>query len=204
MNSNRILSIFIIAQALIIMVLSYRHQKRGSELINSEIEHARIIGEFERAAQSRYEMQAIDLAHIGQSITWPEELVGTGSTDLPAEEVGGFRLVVYLSERSCNVCQDQMISFANEVHQQVDAVRVTGVVETASARYVRRLVRSNAISYEIFHDPVTKFAKVNGLIQAPSAFLLFDNRVLVSHYPSPSFPEASEPFYDAVVTALER
>jgi len=203
MKLEHIVTVVVLVQTLILFALGYEYRQRGKALAHAEIERKLCTDQNVENMQTLISLRGTDLIHTGQSFVWPD-LTLTGEPAGLAEPTGGYRLVVFLSEQTCNVCQDRMIAFAGTVHQRFDAVRVTAVVDAKSRRYIRRLISSNEIEHVVFHDEENAFATANSLVQAPSAFLLFDNRVLASHYPSPSFPAASDPFYASVTKALER
>jgi hypothetical protein len=97
-----------------------------------------------------------------------------------------------------------MSRFAATLGEQRENVTVTMVLQASQLRYVNQYIRTNGIEHEVHYDREGSLAAVNGLIQAPVALLLHDNRVVAAHYPSPSLPDASDVFYEAVLDALER
>jgi len=157
MKVDRLVYLLLIVQTLILFGLGYRFRDRGAQLAVSGAEADHLAEKHREEKAAMLALRENDLKHTGQVLGWPVLAAVNDSGEMP-EPIGGFRLVVYLSESSCNVCRDRMVSFAASFQRSFPAIRVTVIIEATSARYVRRLLPVNQVDYEVFHDPQNAFA----------------------------------------------
>jgi len=198
MRTDRLLWVLCGVQAVLLALLLVKYNQARSLLSDMA---ARIGTDHGSIHETFSSMRRADLAHLHREVIWPA-LIGIDETG-PAEPVAGPRLVVYLSEESCNVCQDRMLAFIARMGSVHPDTPITTIIRSGSRRFAFQLVRRAAVTGELFHDPAGDFAETNGLGRAPMIKVLYDNRVALAHYPAPSFPNASDPVYEAIAVALE-
>jgi len=202
MNAERLIIIVCLLQTLLIFGLAWRQVTIQNALTRYQARVVHLEDEQEAHLNAWRQMRSADLAHIDQTLAWPNLKPVLGEAGEGPKQ--GYHFVVYFSELSCNICQDRMSEFSEKLSEKLPGISVTAVIHASHQSYVHQYIRANQVSFDVHFDEHRVFEEINDLIQSPVAFLLYDNRVLAAHYPSPSFPSASDAFYTAVWDRLDR
>lgn len=133
-------------------------------------------------------------ARVGHSITWPESLrvvsAGQGAVN------GTRRLVLFLDDLGCNVCDDLEIEFVNDLERRQPGSTAI-VVSALDARFAAALARVRSVRSTVYFDHGSAFKATNGIEWTPY-LLALDERgtVVASHAPTPERQHMSGPFHD--------
>ncbi|MDJ0839338.1 MAG: hypothetical protein QNK37_22660 [Acidobacteriota bacterium] len=174
------------------------HLSRVLKLANETAAHSatelkKVRHDYETYRDAALSMHRAAVRHVGRDLLWPDlELVHgeakPGNSD-------SYKLYLYLSEISCNVCQDELTAFAREFSTLYGKTNVRAVVFSTRKQYVYQYIRVNQVDFPVFFDRDEHFSKVNQIAQGPMALLVREGRILEAAYPLPGFPEWSEAFY---------
>lgn len=152
--------------------------------------------------ESMEKIRTYEFAQIGKVLTWPPTMKVFGP-QAPNRAPGGYKLVLALSELSCDVCRDEETQFALGLARQ-HGVDVTIVVRAAQARYVRSYMRLNGIELSVYHDQAGEFFQQHQLGEGPLLMLVNPQQeVIAAHWPLPGDPDLCRPFHQMCTTFFQ-
>lgn len=146
-----------------------------------------------------YSQRTYELSFQGRILKWPKDMEVLGQEYAVDDEDAyqGYRLVMAISELSCDVCRDEQTQFALKLAAETDPRMLQIVVNSSNKLYARGYMRLNAIQHPVHYDPKRNFFYANRIGSTPVLFLVSpENDIIAAHFPLPEHPEASKPFHD--------
>ncbi len=136
-----------------------------------------------------------ELALVGRRLRLPrlESLSGASGKSTLTQ---GLRLLLLVSDISCNVCQDRETQFTRSVAERFGAEAVMVIIAAKERRFVSTYARANGGHFPVYLAPPEGIAPD---LPAPPLLMLLDgNRILVVHQPHPGYERFSEAFHLAI------
>ncbi|CAM2006428.1 hypothetical protein [Acanthopleuribacter pedis] len=113
---------------------------------------------------------------------------------MPISSKNGIKYLVHVSELGCDLCLDEEIRIAENLHTEYPELNIMIIVHATNKRYVTSLIRRHQLNASVFFDETGSFAKKNHLPVNPTVLILENDKVLYFHRPIPEETKFSEGF----------
>ena len=173
-------------------------EKREKNSLTKELSALR--AQLEDWRSESIETIRLEYSHIGRTI----DTSGLKKVYLPEDsETNNSRLLILLSDISCDVCQDTISSKANGLASQLTPNRVLCVVQAEKIKYAEIFARMNQVTFPVYYSPENMFTQLNKIGCVPTVFLIDkNNKVLAAHCPSITSPKGTDSFFEAALRVL--
>jgi len=140
---------------------------------------------------------------LGKKLTWSDlpRLNGDAAQKQDKELIS--KLILVLSDISCDACTDDETSFARTIAKNFGTDRVIAIVSAKDRKWAAGFARVNDVPFPVYFDRERVFAKAN-FLQEPAILLTDDRgRVLAANAPVPGRTEESVPFRETCTRYFE-
>jgi hypothetical protein len=162
-------------------------------LVNQKVESQQ---QFKKVEKAFIESQIASMTYLNRELSWCyiKKIYPAGDFQLELSE--NPKLLLILSEFSCNVCQDDETKFALEILAAFGENYVLAIVQAGNTRYVNTYIRLNQVDFPVYYVEDDTFFEVNEIHHTPLVLVIDkDNRIIAAHLPVPGHPEYSEPIH---------